>query len=115
MRRSLIISAFFALLVLAFLSCIISNPRPEDCKIVEVKIGDLSEGGVNDIVFHSNNGDRFYINRGLEQGLNLEDLNNLVVNKSVTLHLAKVLGGRVVSEHISQLALNDSIIYTEFK
>ena len=115
MKRSLILSAIIALVFIGLLSCIIHNPKPEDCEIVEARIVRISEGGVKDIVFHSTNGDYFYINRGLEQGLNLEELNNLVLNKSVTLHLAKVLGGSVVSEHISQLTLNDSIIYTEFR
>ena len=59
--------------------------------------------------------DYFYINRGLERGLNLETLNAKVLNKTVTLHLPKLLGGAVTSEHIAQLALEDEIIFTEFK
>ena len=97
-----------------FSSCIINNPGPEDCEIVLAKIIRISEGSSYDIVFHSENGDYFYINRGLEQGLNLEDLNTDVLNKSVTLHLAKIMGGLIVSEHISQLAIEDEIIFTEF-
>ena len=67
-----------------------------------------------DIVFHDDGTDFYYINRGLERGLNLDSLKTKVLNKTVTLHLAKVLSG-ITSEHISQLAIGDEIIFTEFK
>ncbi|WP_179343311.1 hypothetical protein [Winogradskyella ursingii] len=95
-------------------SCVIQNPKPEDCVIVSVKITKVTEGSSSDIVFHDNGSDFYYINRGLEQGLNLDSLNAKVLNKTVTLHLAKVVGG-ITSEHISQMTLGDEIIYTEFK
>lgn len=99
---------------LCFNSCIISNTQPEDCEILTVKITAITDGGNADIVFHAANGDRYYINRGLERGLNLEDLNVAVLNKTVTLHLANMLGGTVTSEHISQLAVAEAIVFTEF-
>lgn len=92
----------------------IKNPRPENCVVETVKIVKITEGPSNDIVFHDDGTDYFYINRGLEQGLNLDSLNAKVLNKTVTLHLAKIIGG-ITSEHISQLAIDDEIIYTEFK
>jgi len=94
-------------------SCIIKNPKPEDCVVQTVKIVKITEGSSNDIVFHDDGTDFFYINRGLERGLNLDSLNAQVLNKTVTLHLAKVFGG-ITSEHISQLAIGDEIIFTEF-
>ncbi|WP_111682356.1 hypothetical protein [Winogradskyella tangerina] len=100
--------------VLLFKSCIIQNPKPEDCAVIDVKISKISEGSSNDIVFHDDGTDFYYINRGLERGLNLDSLKTKVLNKTVTLHLAKVMGG-VTSEHISQLALGDDIIFTEFE
>lgn len=106
---------FFALLfIFCFTSCIINNTKPEDCDVVSAKIVKITEGTSYDIVFQDAGGDRYYINRGLEQGLNLDSLNVAVLNKTVTLHLAKILGGAVVSEHISQLAVDDAIIFTEF-
>lgn len=95
-------------------SCVINNPKPEDCEIVRARIIRISEGTSFDIVFYGENDDYFYINRGLEQGLKIDDLNTEVLNKTVTLHLAKTMGGLVVSEHISQLAVEDRIIFTEF-
>ena len=70
-------------------------------------------GSSFDIVFYDNGSDFYYINRGLERGLNLDSLNAKVLNKTVTLHLAKILGG-ITSEHISQLTVGDEIIFTEF-
>lgn len=101
-------ASFFALK-----SCIIQNPKPEECVVIDIKVTKITEGGVKDIVFLDDGTDFYYINRGLEQGLNLDSLKTKVLNKTVTLHLAKILGG-VTSEHISQLVLGDEIIYTEF-
>ncbi|WP_353779175.1 hypothetical protein [Winogradskyella sp. 3972H.M.0a.05] len=106
--------AFAIVALFAFKSCIIQNPKPEECVVMTIKVTNITEGGVKDIVFHDAGSDFYYINRGLEQGLNLDSLKTKVLNKTVTLHLAKVLGG-ITSEHISQLALGDEIIYTEFR
>ena len=104
------------LLSICFLtSCVIKDLKPEDCKIRTVSINNISKGSSFDIIFFSNSGDRFYINRGLELGLNLDTLNAKVLNKSVTLHLPKLLGGLIISEHIAQLAVGDEIIFTEFE
>ncbi len=95
-------------------SCIIKDPKPEDCVIQTETIINIKEGTSFDIVFSDSHGDHYYINRGLERGLNLDSLNAKVLNKSVNLHLAKVLGGLVISEHITQLSVDDAIIFTEF-
>ncbi|MCK0107963.1 hypothetical protein MWU58_01530 [Flavobacteriaceae bacterium S0825] len=104
--------ALFLSVFLVFKSCVINNPQPEDCEVVEVTIKKITEGSSYDIVFHDTGTDYYYINRGLEQGLNLETLNAKVLNKTVTLHLPKLLLG--TSEHIAQIAIGDDIIFTEF-
>lgn len=114
MKRTL----FYSLLIvftLVFNSCIINDTKPDECTIEKTKITQITEGTSFDIVFTDIKGDRFYINRGIERGLNLDSLNANVLNKSVTLHLAKILGGLVISEHISQLEVDKKIIFTEFK
>ena len=93
-------------------SCIIQNAQPEDCITKEITVHEIVEGSSYDIVFKEDNGDFYYINRGLEQGLTLDDLHSKVLNKKVTLHLYKFWFG--TSEHISQLAVDDQIIFTEF-
>ena len=118
MKKTVFISRLFRFLnIIAILfllsSCIINNPKPEDCVVVDVKITKIALGSDHDVVFHDNGTDFYYINKGLERGLNLDSLNTKVLNKTVTLHLAKVLGG-ITSEHISQMTLGDEIIFTEF-
>lgn len=117
MKKSMSFKVFFWLILLSLFltkSCIIQNTKPEDCLVINTKIIKITEGSDYDIFFHDNNNDFYYINRGLEQGLNLEALNTKVLNKSVTLHLAKVMGGIKTSNHISQMAIEDHIIFTEF-
>ena len=104
--------ALFLSVFLMLKSCVINNPQPENCEVVEVTIKKITEGSSYDIVFHDTGTDYYYINRGLEQGLNLDSLNAKVLNKTVTLHLPKLLFG--TSEHIAQIAIDDEIIFTEF-
>ncbi|TJY37985.1 hypothetical protein [Pontimicrobium aquaticum] len=106
-----VLTLFFSVF-LVFKSCVINNPQPENCDIVDVTIKKITEGSSYDIVFHDTGTDSYYIDRGLEQGLNLETLNAKVLNKTVTLHLPKLMFG--TSEHIAQLAIGDDIIFTEF-
>jgi len=111
-KTPFLIFAFCLSLFLMFKSCVINNSQPEDCEVVEVTIKKITEGSSYDIVFHDTGTDYYYINRGLEQELNLETLNAKVLNKTVTLHLPKLLFG--TSEHIAQIAIRDDIIFTEF-
>lgn len=97
---------------LFFKSCVIQNPQPEDSEIIDVKITQIKEGSTYDILFETDKGNRYYINRGLQQGLNLETLNAKVLNKTVTLHLPILMFGP--SNHIAQLAIGGDVIFTEF-
>ncbi|WP_298893021.1 hypothetical protein [uncultured Psychroserpens sp.] len=107
----LALSLFFVI-TLSFYSCIITDPKPEECDIEIEKIISIKEGTSSDIIFSDDHGDHYYINRGLERGLNLDSLNAKVLNKTVTLHLPKLFFG--TSEHIAQLAVGDEIIFSEF-
>ena len=100
-------------IILFFLkSCIIQNPQPEECEILEITVTEITEGSSYDIVFKDSGTDFYYINRGLEQGLTIADLKEKVLNKKVTLHLPKMLLG--TSEHIAQLAIDEEVIFTKF-
>ncbi|MEM7085375.1 MAG: hypothetical protein AAF489_04290 [Bacteroidota bacterium] len=91
---------------------IIQSPNPEDCELKEMTVSKIYEGGVKDIVFANANGDFYYINRGLERGFTLAEMEQKVLNKKVTLHLAKTVLG--TSNHIAQLAVENDVIFTEF-
>lgn len=86
-------------------------PRSSEYVVKTVKITKIYEGGVKDIVFEEDNGNFYYINRGLEQDYTLEELEAQLLNKNVTLHLKHMLAG--VSSHINQLTYEDTIVYTE--
>ncbi|WP_299272844.1 hypothetical protein [uncultured Psychroserpens sp.] len=113
-QRSFFVLALSLIIIilLSFHSCIIENPKPEECDVEIEKIISIKEGTSFDIIFSDDHGDHYYINRGLERGLNLDSLNAKVLNKTVTLHLPKLFFG--TSEHIAQLAIDDEIIFTEF-
>ncbi|NQX76810.1 hypothetical protein [Gilvibacter sp.] len=117
MRKTLLILlGFFALLILlgylALKLFVIEDTQPEDCVVKEIKITAIDEGSSYDIFFTADNGERYYINRGLEQGLTLNSLKKMALNRTASVHLAKFAVG--VSNHIAQLQVGDSIIFTEF-
>lgn len=112
-RNAILIIVFFILLpFLFFRSCVIYKPKAKNCEVVTVTVSALRAGPTYDIQFKTTEGKTYYINRGIESGLNLDSLNYKVLNKTVTLHLPKMIYGP--SKHIAQLAMNDEIIYTEF-
>jgi hypothetical protein len=108
--KKIFLTIFISLLLF---SCIIENPKPEGCIVQEIIITEIIEGSSNDIVFKHSDTDSYYINRGLEKGLNIEELKTKLLNKKVTLHLPKFPIG--TSEHIAQLSINNNVIYSEFK
>lgn len=105
------------LLILAILlslqSCIINNAKPENCVTKDIMVAEIHEGSSYDIRLYDGKGDYYYINRGLENGLTMEGITEAILNKKVTLHLYKFKFG-IESEHISQLTVDDKIIFTEF-
>ena len=103
---------FLGGIYLFFKSLIIEDPQPNQCVVETVTIKKIYEASSYDIVFVDTGNDKYYINGGLERGLNLDSLNSKVLNKTVTLHLPNLWLG--VSEHISQLTVDDEIIFTEF-
>ncbi len=110
MKRIFIVSFFISFLCT---SCLIHNPKIEDCEIINITVAKVYEGGVKDIVFAEANGSFYYINRGLEQGYTLEEFREKVLNKNVTLHLANTLI-KSGSNHIAQIAVGNEILFTEF-
>lgn len=113
-RYRLVFPGLIVLLLSVFIlkSCVIKDPKPEDCLVKEITVSDIYEGTSYDIVLKDNGTDAYYINRGLENGLTIEGLKATVLNKKVTLHLPKFTIG--TSEHIAQLAIGNDLIYTEF-
>ena len=108
----LLISLPLIVVLIMLQGCIINNPQLDECEVKKITVIEITEGTSFDIVFKENGTSRYYINRGLEQGLTIEDLREKVLNKKVTLHLPKLFYG--TSQHIAQLAVEDDVIFTEF-
>ncbi|MBT8262447.1 MAG: hypothetical protein KJO05_06465 [Bacteroidia bacterium] len=92
--------------------CLIQDPKPEDCVTKEITVTAIEEGTSFDIVIKEKKDDFYYINRGLEQGLTIEGLKEQIMNKKVNLQLYKFWFG--TSEHISQLTVDNNVLFTEF-
>ena len=116
MKNTLIVIIIIAIGWLVFLSyqlfTSIKQPRTKAkfCSVETGKITDIQRDVTNNIVLENRNGDLYYISRGLERGLNLDSLRVKVLNKTVTLHLPKVLGGLATSGHIVQITVGNEII-----
>ncbi|GAB5398745.1 MAG: hypothetical protein Aureis2KO_03300 [Aureisphaera sp.] len=117
MKKAVKYIALFLVFLIPLLlySWVIVNPKPENCEVLEITASKVYEGGDKDIMVAAPNGDFYYINRGLEQGLTIEGIKKKIKNKKVTLHLPKQLFGAVTSNHIAQLTCRDEIVFTEFE
>ena len=74
-------------------------------------------GGENDIVFIiKDSKTRYYINRGTEQGLVIEDLHDRMVGKEITIkypHHWTPLDPKNKVKHLSKLYFDDEVIFSE--
>lgn len=112
--------SFFLLCAIAL---VIARPVPivsEDKAIIQEGIvSDIYEGGVKDIVFKlENNNDIFYINRGLERGLEITSLKEELIGKEVIFKYPKhwtPLDWDNSSKHISKVETKNEVIFNEFK
>jgi len=114
----------FGIAVMFFFAAIlILRPVPivsEGEALVEKGIvNNIFEGGVKDIVIRLENNDRlYYINRGVEIGLNLEELRSKIVGNEVVLKFPKYwtpLDWNNKIRHLSKVELNNEIIFNELK
>ncbi len=92
---------------------------PEDeLTIASGTVSQIFEGGENDIVFRlAETNERFYINRGLEQGLKIQDLQGELLGNKITLKYPEYwsLLTNGTSHHISKLEYRGKTIFSELK
>jgi len=89
----------------------------KDCLVAKGKVIRVYEGGVKDVVFKLE-GDKttYYINRGLEQGLDLEELQQELVGNIVTIRYPihwTILNPNNTSKHLSVLEYKGKEIFNE--
>lgn len=109
----------FAFVAVLFLALFPINSTKENSVLVVGKVKNVTEGGVKDLVIELENiKTTYYINRGFENGFEIEKFKKELVGKYVSLHFSKswtVLAPfGTTSKHITQLLLNKKIIYSEF-
>lgn len=126
MRKTLYIIAGTVLAIVLlgiislFLSAIPEKSNRADTKILKGKLISITSccsGG--DITFHmENDGSKsYYINRGIENGLNVTQLEKDLIGKNITIFYHKnswnIINFRDQARHICELRTTDKIYYTE--
>jgi len=89
----------------------------KDCLVVKGKVIRIYEGGVKDVAFRLE-GDKtmYYINRGLEQGLDLKTLQDQLIGNNVIIRYPKhwtLLDPKNRIKHLSILEYNGKELYNE--
>lgn len=119
MKTILKFAAIFSVFVIAVVLYFSRVPVPEekDCLTATGIVTSVTEGGVKDIVFSLHNTKTlYYINRGLENGFTLNDLQNELIGKKVTIkypdyHSLLDPDGR--TKNISKLYYGQEPVYSE--
>jgi hypothetical protein len=92
-------------------------PKEKDCLSLKGTVTDVYMGGVNDVIFKLQGFDKeFYINRGLERGLDLKKLRADLTNKEIVIKYPKYwtpLKAGNSMRHISKVECNGKTIFTE--
>ncbi len=117
-RRIILNMAGLSLFLLAIL-CLRPVPRLTDKNAITVTtiIKSVFEGGEKDIVFTTYGSDEvYYINRGLEQDLDIAQLRERLVGEEVVIVYPKYwspLDAKQKVKHLSKLLHQDDLIYDE--
>lgn len=110
-----------AILLVLFLMIFRPVPIPSDEKeLIPISgtVAHVFEGGENDANFllEEHSGKMFYINRGLENGLDLENLKTNLLGKKVTLKYPDYwtpLDPRNANKHVCILEHKGQVLYSE--
>ncbi len=88
-------------------------PNEKYCLIITGTVADIYEAGERDIVFTLKEQSKaYYINRGLERGLDLQVLRTGLLNRPITIKYPKHFTG---AGHISKLESAGETVYTELE
>ena len=113
--------AFRILIFITFILIFRPVPIVEEQYAIETKgiVTDIYEGGRFDVVFKlKDRKQRYYINRGLENGLDLKDLQKRLMGQEVTIKYPKYwtpLDWNNTIRHLSKLEFQNEVIFNELK
>jgi hypothetical protein len=113
------IGLLFVILAAMIFRPVIVPKDAKDCLVVEGKVVSVFEGEIKDVAFRLK-GDKtlYYINRVLEQGLVLEDLQKELTGNRVTIRYPKhwtLLDPKNRTKHLCILEYNGREIFNEIK
>lgn len=92
-------------------------PNEEDCLTLEGVVLEIYDGGNKDIIFKLKGHEQlFYVNRGLTKGLDLRQINEQLINKSITIKYPKYwspLDPTNSIRHISKIEYHSQVVFNE--
>lgn len=92
-------------------------PDEKDCLILKGTVREVYEAGTKDVAFKLNGLDKeFYINRGLEKGLDLKKLRTDLTNKVIVIKYPKYwtpLDPTNSIRHVSKIECDGRTVFTE--
>ena len=123
MKKIIKITLVSFILIILIIAVLIFRPVPivsESNAISEIGIvREIYSNKGNDIIFVMENTDRrFYINRGLENGLELNNLKEKLIGNSIVVKYPKYwtpLDWNDKIKHISKVEFNNEILFNELK
>lgn len=112
---------FFAAIFLLVIAVLCLRPVPivpeENCLTLKAIVTEVYEDGVNDVVIKLRGQDKtFYVNRGLERGLNLESLQAELIGREITVKYPNYwtpLDPGKTNIHLSKIELDGRTVFTE--
>ena len=112
-----VVSAFIAIPVLLIIFALVAigpvDTSRSNCKQVEGVVEQITEATSYDIVFKLKDDNAiYYVNRGLERGLVLNNLKAQLEGEKVKIWHAKT--GYLEGGHVTQVEAGEKIIYTEW-
>lgn len=117
--KRIIFIAILILIAFLIIGLIPTHRSKENATVIVGKVKSVAEGGVKDLVFElENNNTTYYINRGLENGFELEDAKRQFTGKNITLFYTEAWTPLApfgsTSKHLSRAIINDTVIYSEW-
>jgi len=107
----------FGLLIVTIFRPVPTPSSDAECLQTTGKVINIYEGGIKDVVLVlENSKQKFYINRGLEQGLDITELKKRLMSKEVSIKYPdywSFFGGKTMT-HLSKLELGQELIFSEY-
>ena len=113
--------AIFAGLIALVTIVLCLRPVPilaeKDCLVIKGTVSEIYEGGVKDVVFKlQGQNQSFYVNRGLQRGLSLKELQANLTGREIVLKYPDhwtLLNPNSLSVHISKIEHAGHTVFTE--